>query len=116
MPGPLDGIRVLDLTSIILGPWATQIMGDMGADVLKIEPLDGDAGRALRRATTLRVSLPGGRNAYFETCNRNKRSISLDLSRPEGQEVLFRLLEDAGFRDIELHHRRGYSWTAIGTR
>ena len=93
--GPLKGIRVLDWTMWQFGPVSTAMMGDMGADVIKIEALDGDAGRALRRATTLRVSLPGGRNAYFETCNRNKRGFAVNLKTPEGKEIFHRLVETA---------------------
>ena len=74
LPGPLKGIRVLDWTMWQFGPMSAAMMGDMGADVIKIEALDGDAGRAVARASTLAPMLPGGRNAYFEANNRNKRA------------------------------------------
>ena len=93
--GPLKGIRVLDWTMWQFGPMAAVMMGDMGADVIKIEALDGDAGRALARATTLAPTLPEGRNAYFETNNRNKRGIAVNLKTPEGREIVYRLAETA---------------------
>ena len=77
--GPLKGIRVLDWTIWQMGPVAASMMGDMGADVVKIEALDGDAGRALARATSISPNLAPGRNAYFEAGNRNKRGIALNL-------------------------------------
>ena len=93
--GPLKGIRVLDWTMWQFGPVSAAMMGDMGADVIKIEALDGDAGRALRRASTLNVNLPAGRNAYFEACNRNKRGIALNLKTPEGRDIIYKLVEGA---------------------
>ena len=90
--GPLNGIRVLDWTTWQLGPVATSMMGDMGADVIKIEALDGDAGRALRQASSLKMDLEGGRNAYFETCNRNKRSIAVNLKTRQGRDVIYNLV------------------------
>ena len=80
--GPLKGIRVLDWTMWQFGPVSTAMMGDMGADVIKIEALDGDAGRALRRASPMSMNVAGDRNAYFEACNRNKRGIAVNLRRP----------------------------------
>ena len=93
--GPLKGIRVLDWTMWQFGPVSAAMMGDMGADVIKIEALDGDAGRALRRASTMSMNLAGGRNAYFETCNRNKRGIAVNLKTPEGRDIIYKLVEDA---------------------
>ena len=93
--GPLKGIRVLDWTMWQLGPVAASMMGDMGADVVKIEALDGDAGRALARATSIRPNLAQGRNAYFEAANRNKRGIALNLKTPEGRDIVYRLVETA---------------------
>ena len=97
MPGPLDGIRVLDLTSIILGPWATQIMGDKGADVIKVEAPEGDMVRAIGPAHN-----PGMAALYLNT-NRNKRGVVLDLKRPAARDALLRLAETA---DVFIHSMR----------
>jgi crotonobetainyl-CoA:carnitine CoA-transferase CaiB-like acyl-CoA transferase len=77
------------------GPMSSAMMGDMGADVLKIEALDGDSGRGLARASTLRTGLPEGRNVYFETNNRNKRGIAVNLKTKEGQEIIHKLVKNA---------------------
>ena len=93
--GPLKGVRVLDWTMWQFGPVSTSMMGDMGADVLKIEALDGDAGRALKRASRLGTNLPGDRNAYFETTNRNKKGIALNLKTQQGRDIIYKLVENA---------------------
>jgi hypothetical protein len=84
--GPLAGYRVLDLTAVVLGPLATQILGDYGADVIKIEPLTGDQMRANG------VSKHRGMSSIFLAINRNKRSLALDLKSKEGIDVIHRLL------------------------
>ena len=89
MQDVLSGIRVIDLTSIILGPFGTSILGDLGADVIKVEPPGGDLFRAAQPARN------SGMGAGFITMNRNKRSICLDLKQPEGLAVLHRLVADA---------------------
>ena len=91
--GPLKGIKVLDWTMWQMGPVSTAMMGDMGADVIKIEALDGDAGRAVRRAITLDTGLVADRNGYFESGNRNKRGIAVDLTTGEGVEIVQKLVE-----------------------
>ena len=88
MPGPLDGFKVIDLTSMISGPLATRTLADQGADVIKVEAPGGDHARhvATRR---------GGFSASFVNNNRNKRSIVLNLKNPDGLAALKRLAADA---------------------
>jgi crotonobetainyl-CoA:carnitine CoA-transferase CaiB-like acyl-CoA transferase len=93
--GPLKGIKVLDWTMWQFGPVSASMLGDMGADVIKIESLDGDIGRALARMSGRYTILEGDRNAYFETCNRNKRGIAVDLKTEEGRQVVYKLVEQS---------------------
>src|SRR5579872_6017961 len=88
--GALDGIKVIDLSRVLGGPYCTQMLGDHGADVIKVEPPQGDETRAWGPPFDSE-----GISAYFAGINRNKRVIALDLSRPEGRAVLLRLLEGA---------------------
>ena len=87
--GPLKGLRVLDLTRVLAGPTCTQMLGDLGAEVIKIEkPGSGDDTRGFAPPF-----MPGtGESAYFVGVNRNKKSVTLDISRPEGQAIARRLL------------------------
>lgn len=94
-PHALEGIKVVDWTIWQFGPVAATMLGDLGADVVKIESLDGDPGRAVFSASGVDRSLPAGRNAYFEANQRNKRSVALDLKKPEGVEIVHRLVTDA---------------------
>ena len=89
MPGPLDGYRVIDLTTMVSGPFATMMLGDQGADVVKVEPPRG--GDHVRTGGD-RV---GGLATQFINTNRNKRSIAVDLKHPQGREVLLRLAAEA---------------------
>ena len=93
--GPLAGVKVLDWTMWQFGPVAASMLGDMGADVIKIEALDGDVGRAVARMESADAGLPAGRNAYFETCNRSKRGVALNLKTAEGREILHKLVRGA---------------------
>src|SRR3977135_1515555 len=88
--GPLAGIRVVDLTRILAGPLCTMMLGDMGADVIKIEPPDkGDDTRSWG------PPFAGGEAAYFLGVNRNKRSLTLNMAVPAGQKILAGLIEKA---------------------
>jgi crotonobetainyl-CoA:carnitine CoA-transferase CaiB-like acyl-CoA transferase len=97
MPGTLDGIKIVDLTTVILGPWASQTLGDMGADVIKIETPQGDVTRNMgpRRNP--------GMGAVFLSTNRNKRSIVLDLRTREGKDALLKIVDTA---DVFMHNMR----------
>src|SRR5579863_7957329 len=89
-PVPLEGIRVLDLTRVLAGPYCTMILADLGADVVKVErPGSGDDARHFG------PFLPGGLSAYFASINRGKRSVSLDLARPGHAQIFSRLVERA---------------------
>ncbi|MCD2195759.1 CoA transferase [Actinomycetospora endophytica] len=89
MPGPLEGVRVVDLSSMLSGPWAADILGDQGADVVKVEPPGiGDHVRALPNRS-------GDLPAMFVNINRSKRSVVLDLKESEGKQALLRLFETA---------------------
>ena len=87
--GPLAGFRVVDLARVLGGPYCTQILADYGAEVIKIEPPQGDEVRDWG------PPFKDGISAYFAGVNRNKQALSLDLRKPEGREVLLRLLEGA---------------------
>jgi crotonobetainyl-CoA:carnitine CoA-transferase CaiB-like acyl-CoA transferase len=92
-PGPLSGVVVADCSTVLAGPYCTMVLGDLGADVIKVEPLEGDATRGWGPPW---VDAPGTDQhqvaAYYLAVNRNKRSLRLDLRREEGAEVLRRLL------------------------
>ena len=94
-PAALQGIKIIDWTIWQFGPIATTMLGDLGADVIKVESLDGDPGRTVFRAGGVDRSLPGGRTSYFEANQRNKRSIALDLKKPEGVDIVLKMVEDA---------------------
>lgn len=91
MPGPLDGVRVLDLTGVVSGPFATMFLADQGADVLKIEPIGGDITRR-SRAT---IDKAGEFSALFISSNRGKRSLSVDVKSGAGKDILARLVAQA---------------------
>ena len=88
MPGPLDGVRVLDLTRALAGPYCSLMLGDMGAEVVKVElPGSGDETRGWG------PPFIEGESSYFLSINRNKKSLTLDMKRPEGREILRRLVQ-----------------------
>jgi crotonobetainyl-CoA:carnitine CoA-transferase CaiB-like acyl-CoA transferase len=103
--GPLAGIRILDLSAVIMGPYATQMLGDLGADVIKVEPPGGDTTRQAGHAKH------PGMGAVFLTIGRNKRSVVIDLKRPGARDTLFRLM---GAVDVFLHNMRPNAATRLG--
>jgi crotonobetainyl-CoA:carnitine CoA-transferase CaiB-like acyl-CoA transferase len=105
MSGPLQGIKVVEMTSVVLGPWACQMLADMGAEVVKIEQPRGDSNRTLGAANN------PGMAALYLTCNRNKRSIVLDLRLPGARDALLALVKDA---DVFVHNNRPQVMTKLG--
>ncbi|MGE0154145.1 MAG: CaiB/BaiF CoA transferase family protein [Reyranellaceae bacterium] len=105
MAGALEGIKVVDLTAVLLGPYATQMMADMGADVIKIEPPQGDLLRSSGLGRTARMG------PIYLAANRNKRSLCLDLKKPEAIEIVKRLARDA---DIFIHNNRPQAIDRLG--
>ncbi|HEX5148439.1 MAG TPA: CoA transferase, partial [Candidatus Limnocylindrales bacterium] len=91
--GPLSGLVVIDCSTVLAGPYCTMLLGDLGADVIKIEPPDGDATRGWGPPWVGSVAAGTRTAAYYLAVNRNKRSIRLDLKSPDGATVLRRLLE-----------------------
>src|SRR3954462_8190360 len=102
---PLHGIRIVDLTRVVAGPFCTMMLGNMGADVLKIEePRHGDDSRAW-------APLVEGTGSFFLALNRSKRSVALDLKTPHGAAVLNRLIEGA---DVLIENFRPGSLAELG--
>jgi crotonobetainyl-CoA:carnitine CoA-transferase CaiB-like acyl-CoA transferase len=101
----LSGLRIVDITTVILGPYATQILGDLGAEVVKVEPLAGDSMRPIPPAAA------PGLSAIFANHNRNKRSIALDLKHADGKAVLARLI---GHADALVHNIRPEAMDRLG--
>ena len=93
--GPLAGVRVIDLSTVLAGPYATMVLADLGAEVIKVEPPDGDATRGWGPPWVGDVDAGTRTAAYFLAVNRNKRSIRIDLRTPDGIDILRRLLVDA---------------------
>jgi len=111
-PGPLAGVRIIDLTQFVLGPYATQTMGDLGADVIKIEEPSGERQRTAGKAPVSKDMGPA-----FLAFNRNKRSVVLDLKADEGKDALRKLITTG---DIFIHNMRpsavarlGFSYEAV---
>jgi crotonobetainyl-CoA:carnitine CoA-transferase CaiB-like acyl-CoA transferase len=103
--GPLAGVRVVDLTAMVMGPYCTQIMADMGADVIKVEPPAGDNTRYISDGPE------PGMSGVFVNVNRGKRSVVLDLRNDEGKDVLRGLVAQA---DVFIHSMRGAAVSALG--
>lgn len=105
MPGPFAGLRVVDLTTVFVGPLASQLLGDMGADVIKVEAPGGDTTRSTGPA------VHPGMSSNFLQINRNKRSIALDLKTEGGAEAMRRLI---GTADAFLHNMRPEPLARLG--
>lgn len=111
-PGPLHGIRVIDLTQFVLGPYATQTLGDLGADVIKVEEPSGDRQRNQGKAPKSQTMGP-----LYVALNRNKRSLAIDLKSEEGKAALTKLIKTG---DVFIHNMRpeaisrlGFSYDAV---
>src|SRR5688572_29818623 len=100
----LDGVRVVDLSRVLAGPYAGQVMAEMGADVIKVEPPAGDPARDIGPHMD-------GRSVYFSSLNTGKRGVVLDLRRREAREALDALLRTA---DVALHNFRPSTAATLG--
>lgn len=104
MVAPLEGIRIIDWTQWQLGPVATAMMADLGATVIHVEDrVAGDSGRGLWNIGGYDDWMPGGRRPYFETNNRGKKSLTVDLVKDKGKEIIYRLVKNS---DIFVHNMR----------
>src|SRR6516164_7038889 len=104
MPGPLEGVRVLDLTTMVAGPVAAMMLADQGADVIKVESPAGDL---MRRFAFGR----NGMSASFLSCNRNKRSLAIDMKSAEGFQIVEKLIATA---DVLMHNFRPGAAERVG--
>ena len=107
--GALDGVRIVDLTQMLAGPYCTMLLADQGAEIIKVEPLDGDHTRIIgpyHADDNLKAF--GG---YFASVNRNKKSIAIDLKQPEGRELVLKLCENA---DAVVENYRGGVMDRLG--
>ena len=102
---PLSGVRILDLTRFLAGPYCTMVLADLGAEVIKIEPPEGDESRHQKAYRY------GDETAYYISANRNKRGIVLDLKRPEGRQVFYELVAHA---DVVVDNYRAQTLQRLG--
>src|SRR5678815_5732000 len=86
MPLPLEGVRVLDLTNVMAGPYCSMVLGDLGAEVIKLESLEGDSTRNFEPKVN-------GESYCFAVLNRNKKSIAVDMKAPAGKDIVLKLAE-----------------------
>jgi crotonobetainyl-CoA:carnitine CoA-transferase CaiB-like acyl-CoA transferase len=109
--GPLAGVRVVDCSTVLAGPYCTMLLGDLGADVIKVEPPEGDATRGWGPPWVGNEAAGTRTAAYYLAVNRNKRSIRLDLRQADGAAVLRRLLDGA---DVLIENARTGSFARLG--
>jgi crotonobetainyl-CoA:carnitine CoA-transferase CaiB-like acyl-CoA transferase len=109
--GPLAGLRVIDCSTVLAGPYCTMLLGDLGADVVKVEPPEGDATRGWGPPWVGSADEGTRTAAYYLAVNRNKRSLRLDLRRPQGAAILRRLLTDA---DVVVENFRTGTFARLG--
>src|SRR5580658_1418 len=102
--GPLQGVKIIDMTTVLMGPYATQMLGDYGADVIKVEALDGDVTRLIG------PTRHPGMGPVFLNTNRSKRSICLDLKKPAGRDAVLRLIASA---DVLVYNVRPQAMTRL---
>ncbi|MEO5919141.1 MAG: CaiB/BaiF CoA-transferase family protein [Candidatus Limnocylindrales bacterium] len=110
-PGPLEGLRVVDCSTVLAGPYCTMLLADLGAEVIKVEPPDGDATRGWGPPWVGDESAGTRTAAYFLAVNRNKRSLRLDLRTDDGREVLRRLIAGA---DVLVENYRAGGFERLG--
>ncbi len=106
MTAPLEGIRVVEMTSVVLGPYACQMLGDLGADVIKIEPPAGDTNRNLGPHSN-HIDMC----SMYLGCNRNKRSVALDLKSERGRQAALEIMKNA---DVVVHNFRPQAMSRLG--
>ena len=105
MTGPLHGIRIIDTTAVLMGPYATQTLGDMGADVIKVESPGGDVTRQIGPIKH------EGLGPVFINANRSKRAIGIDLKSAKGKAALMKLIETA---DVFTYNMRPHTMAKLG--
>ena len=107
--GALDGVRIVDLTQMLAGPYCTMLLADQGAEIIKVEPLDGDHTRIIGPYhVDDKIKAFGG---YFASVNRNKKSIAIDLKKPEGRDLVLKLCDGA---DAVVENYRGGVMDRLG--